>query len=81
MSWRPTEKLSLDLSAGKTVTLLDQEQKNTRLELDYQLGDSLNIAAAVTRASSTALLRPSTGATVIEATQGNYTELTLGLAF
>lgn len=81
MTWLSTEELSLDFSAGRTVTLLDQIQKNIRLGLDYRISDSVNITAAVTRASSTALIRPATGQTVLEATQGNYPELTLGVSF
>lgn len=81
MQWLPAERLTLDISSSRTVTLLDQVQKSIRLGLDYQVNDSLNIAAAVTRSSSTALIRPSTGQTVLEATQGNYPELTLGVTF
>lgn len=79
-TWKPLDALSLDLSAGKTTTILEQQQKNTRLGADYQFNDSLNIAAAVTRTSSTAIISAS-GVTVQPATRDTYTELTIGWNF
>ncbi len=80
VTWRAQNALSLDLSSGKTTTLLKQEQKSTRLGVDYQFNDSLNIAAAVTRTGSTAIISAS-GVTVQPATRDTYTELTIGWNF
>lgn len=80
ISWHPSDNLTLDASSGRTVTLLDQEQKSLRLGADYQFSKDLNLAAAVTRSTSTAL---TTGGGIIlqDATSDLYTELTLGWSF
>lgn len=80
MTWGAADTLSLDLSSGKTTTLLKQELKNTRLGADYRLNDKLNLAVAVTRSTSSALVN-SSGVTVQQATRDNYSELTVGWAF
>jgi hypothetical protein len=73
---KPTDALSLDLSSAKTTTLLHQEQNSTRLAVDYQIGDSLSIAAAVTRVNSTAIINRF-GVTVQPATQDMYSEFSV----
>jgi hypothetical protein len=80
MTWKPLESLKLDISSGRATTPLEQQQKNTRLGMDYQFDDSLNIAASVTRANSTAVTTAG-GVTVQPATSDTYTELTLGWDF
>lgn len=80
IGWKPMEKLGLDLSTGRTSTLLQQRQKNTRLGMDYQFTDTLNIAAAVTRASATAVVNAN-GKIAQQASNDTYTEFTLGWSF
>jgi len=80
MTWKTTDALSIDLSSAKTTTLLEQEQKSTKLAVEYQIGDSLSIAAAVTRVSNSAILGP-LGGTVQPATQSTYSEFTVGWDF
>jgi hypothetical protein len=80
LTWKPQQKLTLDLSSGKTTTILSQLQRNTRLGLDFQFNDQFNIAVAVTRASVTALTNLS-GITVQPETHDTYTDLTAGWAF
>lgn len=80
MSWKPSDALTLDLSFGKTNTLLKQELKNTRLGLDYQINNKLNIAIAVTRSASSAVTN-NNGVTVQQASRETYSEMTAGWAF
>lgn len=80
MSWGATDSLSLDISVGKTITLLEQELKDTRLAVDYQVGDRLNLGIAVTRSTSTAVVN-SSQTVVLPASSANYTEATLGISF
>lgn len=80
MTWKTTDALSLDLSSAKTTTLLEQEQKSTKIAVDYRVSDSLSFAAAVTRVSSSAVMS-SLGVVVQPATQDTYTEFSLGWGF
>lgn len=80
MTWKMTDALNLDLSSAKTTTLLEQEQKSTKLAVDYQISDNLSIVAAVTRVSSSAILGPF-GGTVQPATQDTYSEFSVGWGF
>ncbi len=80
ISWKPSESLNLDLSFGKTVTLLEQRQSNTLLGLDYQLNEKLNLLANVSQSRSTAIIRPN-GTTAQAETQDTFTELGAGWAF
>jgi hypothetical protein len=80
ITWKTTDALSIDLSSAKTTTLLEQEQKSTKLAVDYQIGDRLSIAAAVTRVSNSAILGP-LGGTVQPATQDTYSEFSVGWGF
>lgn len=80
MTWKMTDALSLDLSSAKTTTRLEQEQKSTKLAVDYRIGDSLSIAAAVTRVNNSAILGP-LGGTVQPATQSTYSEFSAGWGF
>jgi hypothetical protein len=72
--------LSLDLSLAKTTTLLEQEQKSTKLAVDYQIGNNLSIVAAVTRVNNSAILGP-LGGTIQPATQDTYSEFSVGWGF
>ncbi|GAB4117938.1 MAG: hypothetical protein Fur0026_06730 [Sideroxydans sp.] len=80
LGWRATDDLKLDLSSGKTTTLLDQQLKNTRLGIDYQVGDRLNLGGAVTRSTASAMVN-NLGVTVQPETRDNYWELTAGWSF
>lgn len=80
LGWRVTDDLKLDLSSGKTTTLFDQQLKNTRLGIDYQVGDRLNMGIAVTRSVASAMVNNS-GVTVQPETRDNYWELTAGWLF
>jgi hypothetical protein len=80
LGWRATDDLKLDLSSGKTTTLLDQRLKNTRIGIDYQASDSLNFGIAVTRSIASAMLNNS-GVTVQAETRDNYWEVTAGWSF
>jgi hypothetical protein len=93
ITWRPLEPLTLDISSGKTRTLLDQELKTKRLGVDYQVTDHLNVSAAVSKTATTAvvtkhdvmrlngtILVPA-GTPVMTATDDTYTEFSLGWAF
>lgn len=81
MRWHASKALTLDLSSGKTTTILEQQQKNTRLGVNYHFNDKLSIAAAATRVTSTAVINNTTGATALSASGATYTELTLGWDF
>lgn len=80
MGWRATGVLNLDVSFSKTTTLLDQQLKNTRLGIDHQVGDSLNLGIAVTRSTASAMVNNS-GVTVQPETRDNYWEVTAGWSF
>jgi hypothetical protein len=80
MTWKTTDALSLDLSLAKTTTLLEQEQKSTKLAVDYQIGNNLSIVAAVTRVNNSAILGP-LGGTIQPATQDTYSEFSVGWGF
>jgi hypothetical protein len=80
ITWRITDNLSLDLSSAKTTTLLEQEQKNTRVGFDFQINNKLSVAAAVTRVRASAIYGP-LGGTLQPATQSTYTEFSVGWGF
>lgn len=80
MSWEPQEKLTLDLSSGKTTTILEQQLKNTRLGADLRLNDTFSLSAAVTRSRSSALIGPA-GKVYQAETSNTYTEFNAGWAF
>jgi len=80
MTWKTTDALSIDLSSAKTTTLLEQEQKSIKLAVDYRMGDSLSIAAAVTRVNNSAIIRPN-GVIGQPATQDTYSEFSVGWGF
>ena len=87
VSWRPLDSLTLDLSTSKTTTVVDQELKTKRLAIDYQATDHLNITAAVSKATATALVTKRAyplvpaGTTIMAATDDTYTELSVGWTF
>jgi hypothetical protein len=74
LHWQPDERWSVDLSRQRTITVLDQKQESTRLDLNYRPIKRFEIGASATHSRSTALLRPN-GATAVEASSGNYYEL------
>ena len=78
ITWKATDALNLDLSYDKTTTKRAQELRNTRLGADYQISDKVNIAVAVIRSTSSAMV---TGPTVLQATRDTYSEVTAGWAF
>lgn len=93
ITWRASDALSVDLSSSRTLTQLDQVQKSKRLGIDYQVTDRLNLTAAVTLATSTAVVTKQTifpnipaltipaGTVVLPATNDRYAELGLGWSF
>lgn len=78
--WRANNDLKLDLSSSKTTTLLDQQLKNTRMGIDYQLGDRLDMGISVTRSTASAMVNNS-GVIVQPETRDNYWETTAGWSF
>ena len=93
LTWRPTEALTVDLSSSKTRTQLDQDLKTNLLGIDYQVTGHLNIYAAVSKVTSTAVVTKKTilpnlplisipaGTTVAPATEDTYSEFSLGWTF
>lgn len=93
LTWRPTEALTVDISSSKTMTQLDQELKTNLLGIDYQVTKHLNIYAAVSKVTSTAVVTKKTilpnlplfsipaGTTVVPATEDTYSEFSLGWTF
>jgi len=81
MNWRTTDALSFDISAAKTTTLRNQEQKFTKLAVEYQANNALNLSVAATRSTSSAIVNPNTGVTVQPETRDNFWELTAGWSF
>jgi hypothetical protein len=81
MNWRSTDALSFDISAAKTTTLRNQEQKFTKLAVEYQANNALNLSIAATRSASSAIVNPNTGVTVQAETRYNYWEVTAGWSF
>jgi hypothetical protein len=97
LTWRPQEALTLDISSSKTLTLLDQQLKTKRLGLDFQITDHLNVYAAISKATSTAVVTKHAytvrtpagaivtlapaGTTLMSATNDTYTEFSLGWNF
>ncbi|MDO8989859.1 MAG: hypothetical protein Q7U91_09520 [Sideroxyarcus sp.] len=79
MIWKAQESLTLDLSTGKTTTILEQLQRNTRLGADFQINDKLNLGAAITGSSTSEIVAD--GVTLQQATRDTYTEITAGWAF
>lgn len=80
MRWEPQEKLALDISSGKTTTILEQELKSTRLGAELQISDKFSLSAAITRSNSTALIGP-LGKVYQAETSNTYTEFNAGWAF
>jgi len=93
LTWRMLEPLTLDISSSKTKTLLDQLLKTKRLGMDYQVTDHLNIYAALSKVSSTAVVTKKAifpnfpayaipaGTTLLSPTNDTYTEFSLGWTF
>ncbi len=93
VTWQPLEPLSLDVSSSNTMTMLDQKLKTNRLGIDYQLTDHLNISAAVSKVSSTAVVAKrnilrrngtvliAAGDPLMAATNDTYSEFSLGWTF
>lgn len=79
-TWRASDSVSLDASSSKTTTVLNQELRNTRLGLDYQFNDKLNLGIAVTRSKAFAMVNRF-GVTVQPETRDTYSEVTAGWAF
>ena len=79
-SWNMTDAIGLDISVAKTTTMLGQEQKSTRLGVDYRINNKLRIAASASRVSATAIVNP-VGVTVQQATKDTYTDLSVGWGF
>ena len=79
-TWKTTEKLTLDISSSKSVTVFEQEQISSRLGLDYQFTDALNIGLAVTRSTSTELLRKN-GVVLQPASDTTFNEVTASWYF
>ena len=77
---KATDKLTLDISTSKTTTVLEQNLVNNRLGVDYQFTDDLNIGVAITRSTSTDLLR-NTGVVVQPATDTTFNEVTASWYF
>jgi hypothetical protein len=79
-TWKTTEKLTFDISSSKALTVFNQDQINSRLGFDYQLTDALNIGLAVTRSTSTSLIRAS-GVVVQPASDTTLNEVTASWYF
>lgn len=80
LTWKTTEKLTLDISSSKSTTVFEQEQISSRLGVDYQFTDALNIGLAVTRSTSTTLLRKN-GMIVQPASDSTFNEVTASWYF
>ncbi len=80
LTWKTTEKLTLDISSSKSTTVFEQEQISSRLAVDYQFTDALNIGLAVTRSTSTTLLRKN-GMVVQPASDSTFNEVTASWYF
>lgn len=79
-TWKTTEKLTFDVSSSKTLTVFNQEQISSRLGLDYQFTEALNLGLAVTRSTSTSLIRAN-GVVVLPATDTTLNEVTASWYF
>lgn len=77
---KATDKLTLDLSTSKTTTVLQQNLVNNRLGVDYQFTDALNIGVAVTRSTTSDLLR-NNGTVAQPATDTTFNEVTASWYF
>ncbi|HQS59851.1 MAG: hypothetical protein B7Y56_14985 [Gallionellales bacterium 35-53-114] len=74
LTWKATDKLTFDLSSSKTTTILEQSLISSRLGVDYQLSDTWNAGVAVTRSTTSDLLR-NTGVVVQPATDTTFNEV------
>lgn len=88
LSLRPLESLTIDISSSKTTTLLDQVLNTKLLGVNYQVTDHLNVYAAVSKATSTAVVTKRAytvlvpaGTSLMPATDNTYTEFSLGWTF
>ncbi len=80
MSWKPHKKLTLDLSSGKTTTILEQELKNIRLGADLQFNEKFSLTVAINRSNSSAV-STAAGKVLQPASNNTFTELTAGWVF
>jgi hypothetical protein len=80
LTWKATDKLTFDLSSSKTTTILEQSLISSRLGVDYQLSDTWNAGVAVTRSTTSDLLR-NTGVVVQPATDTTFNEVTASWYF
>ena len=80
ITWKATEKLTFDISSSKTLTMFNQDQISSRLGFDYQFTDALNIGLAVTRSTSTSLIRPN-GVVIQPESDTTFNEVTASWYF
>jgi hypothetical protein len=80
LTWKATDKLTFDLSSSKTTTILEQSLISSRLGVDYQLSDTWKAGVAVTRSTTSDLLR-NTGVVVQPATDTTFNEVTASWYF
>jgi hypothetical protein len=97
LTWRPLEALTIDISSSRTKTLFDQELNTKLLGIDYQVTDHLNVYAALSKSTATAVTTKrdynvvtsmgttvtlvSAGTPLMAATDETYTEFSLGWTF
>lgn len=79
LTWRTTQRLTLDGSVYQTHTVTDQKLEGARLGASYRLGELHRIGVAVSRASSEAVTR--NGVRLVDGTGANYLEVSARIAF
>ena len=80
LDWAITDALTWRVSTGRTVTVLDQQLKYTRLGASYRWNKALTLGVSFTRNSSTAVVTP--GGTVLQAdSRGTWGDVTAGWQF
>jgi hypothetical protein len=80
ITWSPWERFSADLSYGITDTVIEQRSQDASLYLNYDLTDSFSLGAGVTYTRTDEVNGPR-GRTLIEASEGTYYSLSLGVFY
>jgi hypothetical protein len=79
-TWWPTDRLSADLSYGIIDTVIEQRSEDVSLNLNYDLTDNVSMGAGVSYTRSEEV-KGARGNTLLDASEGTYYSLSLGLFY
>jgi hypothetical protein len=80
ISWSPFDRFNADFSYGITDTVIEQRSQEASLNLYYDLSAHFSLGASVTY-TSTEAVTGARGRTLLEASDGTYYSLSLGVFY